>query len=707
MSGLDSLVKGGVPPSFLIIDDGWQQTDVDPDYRNISGDATNARDADCDDGFVSSSSLKKKRVSYSMAEIEAAEHKAQEATAEFLAAEGDPAPEQMRGENRLEDENITTYPGGGIGGIIGTAIRFISLVILRLEAIALHLGKHILDSSHSGSLVVRVFSALATGPLRPALLRFFAHSSDHCRRLTSIEANAKFSLEPDAVPQGQPNDLLNAPGGDLGSVVSEIKRQFGVKFVYAWHAMGAFWGGLGVNDPGVAKYSPQLLFPTPTPSILEADPAVAWVQPVLAGVSLPLDPTELHNDMHAYLASNGVDGVKVDVQGTIGLAGSAVAGGPSLAAAYHASLEASATKHFSGHSLINCMCHSTENLYHMAHSNLARVSDDFYPSRPASHTAHIGNCAFNSLFIGEIVGVDWDMFHSNHPAALLHATARAISGGPVYISDRPGNHNFDLLRRLVLADGSTLRCSFPGRPTADCLFSDVSRDGATVLKVWNTNAVTGVVGVFNIQGSTFSRAHRAFHTHDHSPPTLKTIVRPGDVPALRWVSSDEKCTDGDGSGGTAETNKDERLLCALYSDTLGEFKIVDGDSNGGLELVVPPNGGCDVVTLSPVSVAGNVLFAPIGLTEFLNAGGAVLESRLKGNLSRGKAEAEGEGDLVEARLTLRGSGTFLAYASHRPTRVTVRGAEVEFTYDASASALRFTVTECAEVKARVVKIAFR
>ena len=30
---------------------------------------------------------------------------------------------------------------------------------------------------------------------------------------------------------------------------------------------------------------------------------------------------------------------------------------------------------------------------------------------------------------------------------------------------------------------TVLRCRLPGRPTADCLLSDVSRDGVTALKV--------------------------------------------------------------------------------------------------------------------------------------------------------------------------------------------------------------------------------
>lgn len=58
-----------------------------------------------------------------------------------------------------------------------------------------------------------------------------------------------------------------------------------------------------------------------------------------------------------------------------------------------------------------------------------------------------------------------------------------MSGGAVYVSDKPGEHDFDLLKRLVLPDGSVLRALLPGRPTRDTLFSDVLRDGTSVLKV--------------------------------------------------------------------------------------------------------------------------------------------------------------------------------------------------------------------------------
>ncbi|KAI9186831.1 hypothetical protein LWI28_021417 [Acer negundo] len=75
-----------------------------------------------------------------------------------------------------------------------------------------------------------------------------------------------------------------------------------------------------------------------------------------------------------------------------------------------------------------------------------------------------------------------------------HGAARAV--------DKPGQHDFNLLKKLVLPDGSILRAKLPRRPTRDCLFSDPARDGKILLKIWNLNDFTGVMGVFNCQGAT-------------------------------------------------------------------------------------------------------------------------------------------------------------------------------------------------------------
>lgn len=52
------------------------------------------------------------------------------------------------------------------------------------------------------------------------------------------------------------------------------------------------------------------------------------------------------------------------------------------------------------------------------------------------------------------------------------------------------------------------------------------------LQVWNRNSFTGLLGIFNVQGSSWSRQKRKFHTHNAHPPTLNGHIRPADIPGL-------------------------------------------------------------------------------------------------------------------------------------------------------------------------------
>lgn len=129
--------------------------------------------------------------------------------------------------------------------------------------------------------------------------------------------------------------------------------------------------------------------------------------------------------------------------------------------------------------------------------SLVLIGDDFWCTDPSGDPngtfwlqgCHMVHCAYNSLWMGNFIHPDWDMFQSTHPCAVFHAASRAISGGPIYVSDSPGNHNFDLLKKLVMPDGSILRCQHYALPTRDCLFEDPLHDGKTMLKIWNLNKV--------------------------------------------------------------------------------------------------------------------------------------------------------------------------------------------------------------------------
>lgn len=125
------------------------------------------------------------------------------------------------------------------------------------------------------------------------------------------------------------------------------------------------------------------------------------------------------------------------------------------------------------------------------------VGDDFWFKDPNGDPmgvywlqgVHMIHCSYNSFWQGQFLQPDWDMFQSDHLCAEFHAGSRAICGGPVYVSDKVGHHNFDLLRKLVLPDGTILRCQHFALPTRDCLFANPLFDGKTMLKIWNLNKV--------------------------------------------------------------------------------------------------------------------------------------------------------------------------------------------------------------------------
>lgn len=61
----------------------------------------------------------------------------------------------------------------------------------------------------------------------------------------------------------------------------------------------------------------------------------------------------------------------MDCQSTLDMIGSTLGGGSAYSAKFHAVLEDSVGQHFPGNALINCMCHSTNNLYrHVIPSHL-------------------------------------------------------------------------------------------------------------------------------------------------------------------------------------------------------------------------------------------------------------------------------------------------------------------------------------------------
>jgi len=308
-------------------------------------------------------------------------------------------------------------------------------------------------------------------------------------------------------------------GGDLRPTVRLAKQEFGVKTFLVWHAFTGYWGG--VDGSALPQYDVQERLRSFEPGILAQHANLNtqyWGSAV--GVIPPDRIGKFYQDYHRQLAAAGVDGVKVDNQSMIESVAQSLGGRVTVTRAYRAALEKSVAKYFDGR-LINCMANALETYYCSPRSTLMRTSVDFWPKRPETHGQHLYCNAQMGLWFGEFMQPDWDMFQTAHPTGAFHAAGRAVSGGPVYVSDTPDKHDFDLMLKLVLSDGSVLRADFPGRPTLDCLFGDVTCD-PVLLKVFNYNRDCAVIGVFNCN----------HHKNEFERAAIAGTVAPSDAPGL-------------------------------------------------------------------------------------------------------------------------------------------------------------------------------
>lgn len=110
---------------------------------------------------------------------------------------------------------------------------------------------------------------------------------------------------------------------------------------------------------------------------------------------------------------------------------------------------------------------------------------------------------------------DWDMFQTHGPEARFHAAARAISGGPVYVCDKPGLQEPEILKPLVLTGSRVARCDRPALPSADRLFVDATA-GPVLLKATNRAGDCGLVGCFHCRDTeeTITDSCKAADVHD-------------------------------------------------------------------------------------------------------------------------------------------------------------------------------------------------
>jgi hypothetical protein len=86
-----------------------------------------------------------------------------------------------------------------------------------------------------------------------------------------------------------------------------------------WHALAGYWGGVLPSSETKKKYNSKIAYPIQSPGNTGnlRDIVTDILEKYGVGVIEPKKVFEFYNNLHSYLASCGVDGVKVDVQNLI------------------------------------------------------------------------------------------------------------------------------------------------------------------------------------------------------------------------------------------------------------------------------------------------------------------------------------------------------------------------------------------------------
>ncbi|GAB7347305.1 hypothetical protein MBLNU459_g3387t1 [Dothideomycetes sp. NU459] len=285
----------------------------------------------------------------------------------------------------------------------------------------------------------------------------------------------------------------NFPGG-LKQTITRLRRKYSnIKHVAVWHGIFGYWGGISPHGNVANKYKAQEVRKQDQESYLSCGNFTTIAA---------TDVQQLYDDFYGFLVSCGIDSVKADVQFLPDYLADAQ-DRRDMIYAYQDAWVMASQKHFQARA-ISCMSQTPQILFHSLLPRdkpryMARNSDDFFPNAPSSHTWHIFCNAHNALLTQHLnILPDWDMFQTAHEFAGMHAAARCLSGGPIYLTDVPGQHDLPLINNMTAkaTDGRAiiLRPEKPGITMEQYVKPQSSR----FLRIGTTHQTASLLGVFNI-----------------------------------------------------------------------------------------------------------------------------------------------------------------------------------------------------------------
>lgn len=238
------------------------------------------------------------------------------------------------------------------------------------------------------------------------------------------------------------------------------KKASSIKWMGLWYALSGYWMGLSESNDFPEEVRHNLykhnncLLPGPDSERIRS----------------------FYRQYVGALKSQGFDFLKVDNQSFTLPLYMGGTGSVRQAADCNRSLEAET--HLQGMGLMNCMAHNVVNTDHVRYSNSTRVSIDYKKYDEDMAKSHLFQCYTNTLLLGQSVWPDHDMFHSSDTiSGALMARSKAVSGGPVYLSDSPREFNPAHILPLIDGEGKLFRPEAPAVPTPESIPTNPIWDG--------------------------------------------------------------------------------------------------------------------------------------------------------------------------------------------------------------------------------------
>ncbi|KAL9577683.1 MAG: hypothetical protein Q9212_006213, partial [Teloschistes hypoglaucus] len=201
-----------------------------------------------------------------------------------------------------------------------------------------------------------------------------------------------------------------------------------IQHIGVWHALLGYWGGVSPDGKIAQNYK--------TREVRKAEG--------LAGGTMTVvhedDVSRMYDDFYRFLLESGIDSVKTDAQFFLDRMDDAD-DRRRFMKTYQDAWTIAGLRYFSIKA-ISCMSQIPQILFHtQLQFNKPRLMVAPFASSPPPLPPQGKSLA----------SIEPDAPHSqtSHPYSSFHASARCISGGPIYITDTPGQHDVPLINSMT------------------------------------------------------------------------------------------------------------------------------------------------------------------------------------------------------------------------------------------------------------------